>query len=169
VHMRGTLMSRRRLVGATLVAALTSALVPTPTSASPAATTDSAAGVWYPMRRHCVGVEVRRCVWMEYNGTTGRLRAAARIKDARGGSDYTVAAHDLRLQWLTVDGRWALYRRTWGYDYDGWWPRSDTAVGRGRYFCGTRTYRAVAHFHWLGASPGAELVASGTRGIGRNC
>jgi hypothetical protein len=68
-----------------------------------------------------------------------------------------------------VDGRWALYKRTWGYDYDGWWPRSDTAVGRGRNFCGTRTYRAVAHFHWLGASPGAQLVASGTRGIGRNC
>ncbi len=155
-----------------MAAALTSLLVPTTAGASPEATTRSTADAWTHVggTYRCVGYEVARCAVVEYNYKTGRLRAKAKVSDPPGlGTEYTVAVHDVRLQWLRADGRWVLYKRTWGYDYDGWWGFQDVAVGQGRYFCGTRAYRAIAHYHWLGASPGAQSVASYSRRIGRDC
>jgi hypothetical protein len=171
--MHGKFRAPWGIVVAALVAAFSSALVPTAAGASPEATASSAADAWTHVSGtyRCVGYEVARCAVVEYNHETGRLRAKAKVSDPPGlGTEYTVAVdNNVRLQWLRADGRWVLYKRTWRVDDDGWWGFQDLAVGRGRYFCGTRACRAIAHYHWQGASPGVQSVASYSRRIGRDC
>ena len=170
--MRGKLRARCGILGAAFVVALTSGLVPTAAGASPEATTSSAADAWSEIgsTHRCVGFDVARCAMVQYNYKTGQLRAWAKVSRPPGlGTEYTVAVHDVQLQWLRADGRWVYYSRTWGKDYDGWWGSKDWAVGPGRYFCGTRAYRAIALYEWRGASPGSQWVASDSRRIGRVC
>jgi hypothetical protein len=168
--VHGRVWARRGNVGAALVAALASVVMPTTAGAAPAEA--GSAGDWIANEFRCDGIQVDRCTWLELSVSAPlRIRAGARITDDRGwASDYLVAVHDVRVQWRRADGRWVLFRGTWGYDYDGWWEVRDRARSRARRpACGGRDYRAVAHHHWLGASPGARRVVSGTIGIHRQC
>jgi hypothetical protein len=164
VRLRRSAKAHRR-AAAVLAIALGLVLAPAASGSFASAATDSetaASGDWVliSISRRCVGVEVRRCVQVERRSDPFRIRASAGIRDVDGGSDYSVAVHDVQLQRL-VNGSWAFVSGSLVGDYDGWWPVRDVAHGLGRDpACGEVKYRALAHFQWQGPSPADQWLAS---------
>jgi hypothetical protein len=150
---------RRRIVG--LLVGLASVLVLGLVSPSPA----GAAG---PIERNlgmrCVGDDVPRCVWVNFDRQYGRFRAYARVQDSPDIHQYWVKVNDIQL----------VYRDPWlgfvrvgnpGADNDGWHDVIDSGQS-GLVGCDTvrrlpgRAVYAQARFSWTGYKSGSQTLVS---------
>ncbi len=148
----------RRIIG--LMVGLASVLVFGLVSPSPAS-----AAVEEGVGKRCVGEQVIRCTWVNYDSTYGRVRAYASVQDTPGARQYWVAVNDIQL----------VYKRPLigGYirigdasaDNDGWHDVTDTGHS-GLVGCTAvrklpdRTVYAQARFSWKGYSSGGETLVS---------
>jgi hypothetical protein len=109
---------------------------------------------------HCGGIQVDRCSWLDWDRSSGRIRAGGNTRDEPGGGDYSVALTNVQVQVLPFGGPWTTIGGTVVGDYDGWQPVWDAATsGTAGYWCGFQ-YRALSYHRWTGASTGGEWIAS---------
>ncbi|RAY15697.1 hypothetical protein DPM19_07895 [Actinomadura craniellae] len=79
---------RRALTGSLVMAATAGALVLTPGTAHA-----------YPVEstRHCMGDQVERCAWINYDPANNRIRGYATVRDVPGRTSYTVDVFYVRI------------------------------------------------------------------------
>jgi hypothetical protein len=123
--------------------------------------TDASADIFGP--DSCKGFEVRRCIRLEYDPATHRVRADAWIEDRDGGRSYYVAVNRIQLQ-VPFFGAWAsadtiLGANTLRGDHDGWWAWDHAESGS--LGCRRVTVRGHARFSWR--RWGSSAVTRGAR------
>ncbi|WP_129337017.1 hypothetical protein [Cellulomonas endophytica] len=133
-------MRLRRLLAPAVLAL---ALVVAPSGPASAAVTTAYQG------KSCVGSQVLRCAWINYDSTNNRMRAYGEIRDAAGGSNYDVALYGIWVDEYSA-GRWV--ERDWVYyASDGWHAESDLEAGELLSCVGSRTYRVRMDGKWRAA------------------